>query len=66
MVKVTVAVYVPVAYAGSFTRSHVTDAALPALTEFAPAPQVLNGDEAVVLAVCEPLAAVPGAATVVV
>ena len=64
MVKVTVAVYVPVAYTGSSVRDHATDAEFPADTELALAPKVPTEVAVEVLAVCEPVQAVPGEATV--
>jgi hypothetical protein len=45
-------------------NDHAVDAAVPAFAELAPAPNVATLVEAVVLAVCEPLQPVPGAATV--
>lgn len=60
----TVAEYVPTAYLGSFVRDHAVEALFPAFPELAPAPKVATLVEADVLAVCEPLQAVPGAATV--
>jgi hypothetical protein len=64
MVKVTVAVYVPVAYTGSLVRVHATDPLLPALADLASAPKVPTDVLADMLAVCAPLQAVPGAVTV--
>jgi hypothetical protein len=63
-VNVVVAVYVPVAYTGSSVRDHAAEAVFPALVELAAVPNVANGVDAVVLAVWEPVQAVPGVLTV--
>ena len=62
--KVTVAVYVPVPYLGSSVRAQLSDPVLPPMAEWASAPKVATGVTAVVLAVCEPVQAVAGVATV--
>lgn len=49
---------------GSFVKDHAVEAAVPAFAELAPAPKVATLVEVLVLAVCEPLQSVPGAATV--
>lgn len=64
MVNVTVAVYVPVLYTGSSVRDHATEAEFPPLAELAPALNVATEVDDVVLAVGEPVQAVPGEATV--
>lgn len=64
MVKVTVAVYVPVPYLGSLVRSQLTEPVFPALAEWASAPKVATEVEAVVLAFWEPVQPVPGDVTV--
>jgi hypothetical protein len=64
MVNVTVAVYVPVAYTGSSVSDHATDPEFPALVDCALAPNVATPVLALVLAVCEPVHAVPGFETV--
>ena len=51
-------------YTGSLVKSQATLAELPAFNELAPPPNVPIGVNAVVLAVWDPLAAVPGAETV--
>ena len=57
--KVTVAVYVPVEYCGSSVRVQFTEPLLPALADRAFAPNVPTGVLDVVLAVCDPVQAVP-------
>jgi hypothetical protein len=64
MVKVTVAEYDPVLYLGSLVKAQETDAAFPARLEWASAPNEPTEVDAVVEEVCEPVQAVPGAATV--
>jgi hypothetical protein len=64
MVNVTVAVYDPVEYRGSLVSAQLTEPVLPFLLERASAPNDATGVAAVVLAVCLPVHAVPGAVTV--
>ena len=64
IVNVTVAEYVPGWYTASLVSIHANEAALPALAVPAPAPKAATGVETVVEAVCVPVQAVPGAATV--
>ena len=64
IVYVTVAEYEPVTYTGSLVSVQAVDPVLPAFVECALAPKVATAVAAVVLDVCDPPQAVPGAATV--